>query len=98
MRRKGKKPVTRTQLAITPSSPVMRVIADGDTWFNAWTFQQCTPLARLARTTGLPMGRLCAIEQGDRISRAEIDALARAWCVSAEGLIGTLPDRSLVID
>ena len=98
MRRKGEKPVPRTLLAITPSSPVMRMIADGDTWFNAWTFQQSTPLARLARMTGLTVARLYAIEHGDRVSRTEIDALARAWSVSADGLIGTLPDRSLVVD
>lgn len=98
MRRKGEKPVLKTLLEITPSSPVMRTIASGDPWFKAWSFQQCTPMARLVRTTGLTAGRLAAIEQGDRISRAEIDVLARAWSVSAEGLIGTLPDRALVID
>lgn len=63
-----------------------------------WTFQQSTPLVRLARMTGLTVARLDAIEHGDRVSRDEIDALARAWSVSAEGLIGTLPDRSLVVD
>ena len=98
MRRKGERPVPKRLLHITPSSPVMRMIATGDSWFNAWTFQQSTPLARLARTTGLDVARLHAIQRGDRISRAEIDALARAWCVSAEGRIGTLPDRALVID
>lgn len=98
MRRKGERPVARPLLDITPSSPVMRMIADGDHWFTAWTMQQATPLAQLARTTGIPAARLHTIQQGDRVSRAEIDALARAWSASAEGLIGTLPDRALVVD
>ncbi len=98
MRRKGERPVPRRLLDVTPSSPVMRMIAEGDHWFNAWMFQQATALARLARTTGIAVARLHAMQQGDRVSRAEIDALARAWSVSAEGLIRTLPDRSLVID
>lgn len=98
MRRKGERPVPQRLIDITPSSPVMRMIATGDHWFTAWLCQQSTPLTRLARTTGLSVARLLAIQQGDRVSRAEIDALARAWSVSAEGLIGTLPDRALVID
>lgn len=98
MRRKGERPILRRLLDITPSSPVMRMIASGDHWFAAWMMQQVTPLAELARTTGLAAARLHAIDQGDCVSRAEIDALARAWSVSAEGLIGTLPNRSLVIE
>lgn len=98
MRRKGERPVPRRLLDITPSSPVVRMIADGDHWFAAWAIQQATPLARLARTTGIPAPRLHTIQHGDHVSRAEVDALARAWSVSAEGLIGTLPDRALVVD
>lgn len=98
MRRKGERPIAKQLVKPTPSSPVMRMIADGDRWFHAWIFQQAMPLARLSRVTGIPVARLCAIEQGDRLSRAELDALARAWSVSSADLIGTLPDPALVAE
>lgn len=56
------------------------------------------PWPRLAQVSGIPVNRFGAILAGDRISRAEIDALARAWSVSSADLIGTLPDPDLVIE
>jgi hypothetical protein len=98
MRRKGERRVPTRLVEITPASPVVRSIAEGDHWFNAWVAEACTPWARLARMTGIPSSRFYAFMAGDRISRAEIDALARAWSVSGADLISTLPDPSLVVD
>jgi len=45
-----------------------------------------TPYVRLAKITGIPVPRLMAINHGDALSRAELDALARAWSVSSVDL------------
>jgi len=97
MRRKGEQPVAKRLTQITPTSPVVISIAEGDHWFDAWVAEACTPWGRLARLTGIPGPRFTAIRAGDKISRAEIDALARAWSVSSADLIGTLPDPSIVV-
>lgn len=98
MRRKGERPVPKRLVVITATSPVVLSIADGDHWFNAWVSQACTPWAALARTTGIPATRFAAIKNGDKVSRAEVDALARAWSVSTADLISTIPDPTIVID
>jgi hypothetical protein len=97
-RRKGERPVPKRLVVLTPDSPVRRSIAEGDHWFDAWVAEASTPWARLARDTGIPMRRFVAIRDGDRMSRTELDALARAWSVSSGDLLSTLPDRSLVVD
>lgn len=97
MRRKGEQPVAKRLVRITETSPVVIAIAEGDHWFDAWVAEACTPWGKLARLTGIPGPRFTAIRRGDKISRAEVDALARAWSVSSEDLISTLPDRDLVI-
>jgi hypothetical protein len=98
MRRKGERPLPKRLNVLTPQSPVCRSINEGQSWFDAWRGEECTPLASLSRTTGIPRSRLDAITRGDRVSRAEIDALARAWAVSAADLISTLPDPTLVVE
>lgn len=97
-RRKGEKRVLKPLQAITPASPVVSSIADGVGWFHAWMVQECTPLATLARVTGIPIARIEALSHGGRVSRAEVDALARAWCVSSADLIGTMPDPTLLVE
>lgn len=97
MRRKGEQPVAKRLVQITPTSPVVISIAEGDHWFDAWVAEACTPWSKLARLSGIPGPRFSAIRGGDKISRAEIDALARAWSVSSEDLIRTIPDRDLVV-
>lgn len=98
-RRKGEQPVRKPLAELSAGHPVVRMVANGDHWFEAWVRQECTPYARLQQLTGIPTTRLATLSrQGERVSRAEIDALARAWCVSSEGLISTLPDRSLVVE
>jgi len=98
MRRKGERPLPTRLLQITPASPVVIAIAEGTNWMDAWTSEACTPWGRLARNTGIPVNRFTAIKDGDRISRAEIDALARAWSVTSADLISTLPDPTLVVE
>jgi len=98
MRRKGERRIPKRLRVLTPDAPVLRNIAEGSHWFYAWLSEECTPLAPLSRLTGIPPRRLDAINAGDRVSRAEIDALARAWSVSSEDLISTLPDPTLVVE
>lgn len=98
MRRKGERPVAQRLIDLSPASPVVMSIAEGDNWFDAWVSEQCTPWSKLARLAGVSVGRLRAIREGDHISRAEVDALARAWNVSAADLITTLPDAALVVE
>lgn len=98
MRRKGERPLPTRFVTITPTSPVVISIADGDHWFNAWVSQACTTWGQLARATGMPINRFSAIKDGDRLSRAEVDALARAWSVSSADLISTMPNPSLVVE
>ena len=96
MRRKGEKPIPRLLDRWSPAHPVAHAIATGSPWFQAWQMQKCTPTVRLARQTGIAAARLAAIGAGDRLSRAELDALARAWTISAGDLIASLPDPGLV--
>lgn len=97
-RRKGERPLARPLENWSAQHPVARAIATGSRWFDAWIGQQSTPLVRLARQTGISAARLMTIQSGDRISRAEIDALARAWRVSAGDLIASMPDSALVVE
>jgi hypothetical protein len=97
-RRKGERPVPKRLVVLTPGSPVRRSIAEGDHWFDAWVAEASTPWSRLSRDTGIPVRRFVAISGGDHLSRAELDALARAWSVSSGDLLSTLPDRALVVD
>ncbi|WP_162236159.1 MULTISPECIES: helix-turn-helix domain-containing protein [unclassified Sphingomonas] len=55
-----------------------------------------TPLDRLARTTGIPQRRLSTLCHPDRVSLAEIDALARAWSISAGDLRASIPSELIV--
>lgn len=77
--------------------PVAHSIATGTRWFDAWVMQRTTPLPRLAVITGIPRARLDTIAQGDRVSLAEIDALARAWSISAGDLRASLPVDLVVV-
>ncbi|MBW4331378.1 hypothetical protein KY084_10895 [Stakelama sp. CBK3Z-3] len=96
-RRKGERPVALELDRYGEDHPVAQMIADGDNWFQAWTAQTATPLTTLAKRTGIPRTRLLTIERDDRISRAELDALARAWCVSAGDLESSIDKRVQII-
>ena len=98
MRRKGERPVAKLLDSWSATHPVARAMATGSTWFQAWAEQKGTPLARLTRHTGMSQARLLAIDSGDRISRAELDALSIAWSVSAADLVASLPDQTLIVE
>ena len=74
------------------------MIREGDGWFYAWLYQRATPLAKLARQTGISVPRLMTINKGDRVSRAEVDALACAWSISSGDLIASMPSPDLIVE
>lgn len=98
MRRKGERPIPISLDHWHRKHPVARTIATGSHWFEAWLMQNNTPLIRLEVLTGIPKRRFIAIQLGDDVSRAEIDALARAWSISSNDLIASIDGRSKVID
>jgi hypothetical protein len=71
MRRKVETPVVKSWMPWGTGHPVARMIATGDPWFRAWCFQACTILPALARKSGVSIGRLDALDRGDRIRRDE---------------------------
>lgn len=95
-RRKGERPIVRPLDGWSHDHPVARCIREGDPWFYAWQRQRATPMERLARQTGISVPRLMTISRGDRVSRAEVDALARAWEISSGDLIASMPSPDLV--
>ena len=97
-RRKGERPIARPLDTWSNDHPVARMIREGDSWFYAWLYQRATPLVKLARQTGISVPRLMTINNGDRVSRAEVDALARAWSISVGDLIASMPSRNLVVE
>jgi hypothetical protein len=98
MRHKGQHPIPMTLDQWSNRHPVASDIRDGTHWLHAWLAQKTTPYARLSKLTGIPSQRFDAIRQGDVVSRAEIDALARAWGVSANDLIKSIDGRSTIIE
>lgn len=97
MRHKGQQPVPQMLDHWSIDHPVASDIRDGTYWFQAWLTQKTTPYARLSKMTGIPLQRFDAIQRGDALSRAEIDALARAWGISANDLIKSIDGRVQII-
>lgn len=97
-RRKGERPVIKQLDTWASSHPVAHAIQTGSYWFDAWLGQKATPIASLSRLTGIPAARLMGIAYGDRISRAELDALARAWMISADDLATSIGKATLIVD
>ena len=81
-----------------PDHPVAHMISTGTQWFTAWQMQKCVDIFRLEKATGISRRRFEALSRGDYISRAELDALAIAWSVSAGDLIASMPTHHLVVD
>ena len=98
VRRKGEQPVAKVVVNWTSDHAVARSLRDGTRWFHAWMAQMVTPYERLAKRTRIPVERLRAIEAGGQLSRAELEALAKAWWITPEGLIASMPDPGLVVD
>ena len=96
MKHKGAKALPVYLDTWSDTHPVARTIAAGTRWFDAWLMQRTTPIPRLATITGIPKARLDTIAQGDRVSLAELDALARAWSISAGDLRASVPVELVV--
>lgn len=97
-RRKGERPVPQQLDRWAPDHPVAHMVKTGTRWFSAWQMQKCVATSRLAKMTGMSERRLEAISRGDYLSRAELDALAIAWGVSAGDLIASMPSPHLVVE
>jgi hypothetical protein len=90
--RKGEQPVSKQVVSWSPDHPVAHNMARGSEWFSAWIGQMATPYDRLAKKTRILVARLQEIDHGAVITRAEIEALAKAWWITPAGLIASMPD------
>ncbi len=89
-RRKGEAKLTPAQWHWAVGIPMERAINGGSHWFDAWVQQCCTPLARLAKVTGIDRDRLHGIRyQGDPTG-GEIALLARAWHCRPDDVIASI--------
>ena len=93
-RRKGEQPIPKVVRPYDADHPVKRWIADGDTWFDAWVGQMCTPYVVLTRRTGIPQERLFELSFGEVPTLSEVSALAKVWLVPPEGLLASIADAS----
>lgn len=98
MRRKGERPVVKALTNWSESHPVAHMIRTGDHWFQAWQMFACTSDSKLTRLTGISTGRFAAMELGYAVSRAEVDALGRAWGVSAADLIESMGGVTKIVE
>jgi hypothetical protein len=97
MRRKGERKLTRTWPEWGPKHPVAHNIATGNHWLDAWTAEASTPWEKLSRSSGVPLGRIRAMSQGDRLTRAELTALATAWRADPAQVEASLGDPLLLV-
>ena len=91
MRRKGEQKLEKQWMPWGPKHPVHHMMSGGDGWFLAWQTQAGTSYPTIARKTGISAERLGEIEDGEPITRAEVDALATLWNASVDDLIESLP-------
>ena len=98
MRRKGEQSIPKVLHRWDESGYVAENIASGTHWLDAWLTQNNTPFVRLSAMTGIPAARFMAIIRGDAVSRAEVDALARAWSISAGDLIASMGGGTEIVE
>lgn len=79
VRRKGERPVVKTWATWNERHPVHDMISAGDRWLDAWTAQAAISWPVLARRSGVPLGRLFAINAGAAPMIEEIRSLADVW-------------------
>ncbi|EQB32002.1 helix-turn-helix domain-containing protein [Sphingobium ummariense] len=92
-RHKGATPVDKAKFYIPygPGHPVEDMIRTGSDWFYAWHSQNGFNLDRLAKVTGIAMGRINALSRGDVVRESEVSALAAAYGVQPSDIIASLP-------
>ena len=98
MRRKGEGLIAKKLEQWDPDGHIAQSIATGTHWLDAWIMQNGTPYVRLTALSGIPTQHFAAITRGDAVSRAEIDALAGAWSMSAGDLIASIGGRSEIVE
>lgn len=79
MRRKGERPFVRTWPEWGEGHAIYRSIQEGEHWFAAWYGEAATPYVRLKKLSGVGLDRIAAIDDGDKLTRIELEAFARAW-------------------
>lgn len=75
-----------------PDCPVARMIATGNTWFDAWRCQYVT-----RRKLAIPAGRIEQLRGGAPVLASEIAVLAAHYGVPAQDIIASLPDPDLLV-
>jgi hypothetical protein len=95
-RRKGEQPVPKEVVGWSEDHQVFRCLGPGENWFSAWHMQMCTPYPRLAKRTKITEARLREIKDGATFTHAELEALAKAWWITPEGLQASMPDPERV--
>jgi hypothetical protein len=95
--RKGEQPVAKQVVDWSSDHPVARCMTRGSEWFSAWIGQMATPYDWLAKKTRIPVARLQEIDRGSTITRAEVEALAKAWWITPDGLIASLPAPTRIV-
>lgn len=96
-RRKGEQPVPKAVTEWSPDHPVADAMRSGSGWFEAWVGQMTTPYERLAQATGLSVDRIREIATGGPIMQAELEAFAKAWWITPDGLLASMPDPERMI-
>jgi hypothetical protein len=76
VRRKGEKPVVCEPLIWSETGTIAASIKTGDRWLYAWMMQQCVPMQKLARLSGINGDRLEELWSGADPTDEELEALA----------------------
>jgi hypothetical protein len=95
--RKGEQPVPYPLDRWSSDHPLARTISSGTGWFDAWVGKKATNYVRLEKLTGIPNRRLLTISQGRRLP-CRGRRVGPRMGVSANDLIASMPDPSIVVD
>lgn len=76
--------------------PVAHMIRTGSGWFEAWQVQSNLDETRLSRRISMAPARIRQLRHGAPVKRAEVDALAQAYGVTADDIIASLPTPDLL--
>lgn len=84
--RKGERRIVKEVRLYTEDHPVAQIIRRGSRWFDAWVTKMGTSYPTLTKRTKIASDRLMKLSHGAQPTDAEIDLLAAAWFVTAQGL------------
>lgn len=89
-RRKGEKPVIHQPVTWSETCSIARSISTGTGWLDAWIMQQCIPLDRLSRRSGLAPERLSALLYAHDATRDELAAMAGPFNTDVETMFASM--------